>query len=514
MKLLRLYAVAVAVLAAPYVLVLLAGWWWLYQQGYFLWWALLAGVLLVAGRALLGWLRRRNALAAPSEVQASAEWAPSSEPAWQKVEAFSARVRGENWPLDNAAAWANLFRELFETVAREYRPGSANPLLEAPVTHIAGIIERVARDVRQAADEMLPGGHIVTVNNWIQAHYYVDLGYRLYTRFYPLYRGLRLVWNPATGVLGEVRDRFATNIIERAPQDAKGWLVDFVIRRAGGYAIELYSGHQPLDPAYVTGRSTRDAAEAAGNEAKLQAEPLRMLLVGQVSAGKSSVINALFGEVKAAVDILPTTRGVTPLVFEREGIRQALIFDSPGYGHAQSTGDALVGLEDELLDCDLVLLVCSAMTAARQPDRQLLEQMRTRWQADPQRRPPPVLVVLTHIDQLRPAGEWQPPYDLAQPSGDKARRISAATTTVAEELGVPLERVVPVSLLPERLYNIEEGLLPALVECLPESSRAKALRCLSTFQRDEASWSRVWQQAISAGKLLSSLAAGKLAGRG
>jgi hypothetical protein len=122
-------------------------------------------------------------------------------------------------------------------------------------------------------------------------------------------------------------------------------------------------------------------------------------------------------------------------------------------------------------------------------------------------------VVLTHIDLLRPASEWQPPYDLAQPASDKARRIAAAATAVAEELEVPLERVVPVSLLPQRQYNVEEGLLAAIVECLPESSRAKALRCLSTFQRDEESWHRVWQQALSAGKLLSSLAAGKLLGR-
>lgn len=513
MKLLRLYALAVAVLAAPYVLVLLAGWWWLYEQGYFLWWALSAAVLLIAGRALLKWLRERNRDAAPSDVQASSDWAPSSEPAWKKVEEFSARVRSENWPLDQPGSWEKLFRQLFETVAREYRPDSANPLLEAPVTHIAGIIERVSRDVRRAADEKLPGGHILTVNDWIKAHYYVDLTYRLYARFYPLYRALRLGLNPAAGVVGELRDHVSTNIVEQAPQDARGWLLDFVIRRAGGYAIELYSGHHLLDPGYVTERSARDAAQAAGIEAKLEIEPLRMLLVGQVSAGKSSVINALFGEVMAAVDVLPTTRGVTPLVFEREGIRRALIFDSPGYGSAESRSGPFAELADDLLHCDLVLLVCSAMTAARQPDRQLLTQLRARWQCEPQRRPPPILVVLTHIDQLRPASEWQPPYDLLHPESDKGRRIAAATMTVSEELNVPIESVVPVCLAPGRLYNIEEGLLAAMVECLPESARAKALRCLSAFRRDEESWRRVWRQTLSAGKLIGGLAAGKLWGR-
>ncbi len=501
MKPLLRYALVTTVLTAPYVLVLAAGWWWLYEKGYLIGWAAAAGVMLLAGKWLLRWAKQTNAARSPSGVQPSPNWAPSSEPAWKKVEELSARARQEDWPLDDPARWQALLSELLDTVAREYHPESANPLLELPVTHIAFIVERVAHDLSEAAGEKLPGSHILTVNDWRKLKDLAAHGHWLYSICYPVYRWARLGLNPLSGLLRELNERIVGNLVDSTTLDAKGLLLDFVVRKAGYYAIELYSGNLVLDESYVTRRSSSDAARAAGQTAVLDAEPLRILLIGQVNAGKSSAINALFGDVKTAVDVLPTTREVTPLVFEREGLGRALIFDTAGYGEAASTKSPFTELEGELLSCDLVLLVCSALTAARQVDRRVLEELRLRWQREPNRRPPPVIVLLSHIDMLRPFAEWNPPYNLAQPMGDKAQRIAAATTVVADELQVPSENVIPVCLLPERLYNVEEGLLPAIIECLPEGSRAKALRCLGAY-RNEDYWRRLWRQAVGAGTVL------------
>ena len=62
----------------------------------------------------------------------------------------------------------------------------------------------------------------------------------------------------------------------------------------------------------------------------MAAEPLRVLVAGQVSAGKSSLVNALGQEVRAAVDALPATRDFTPYSLSRDGLPGALITDSPG----------------------------------------------------------------------------------------------------------------------------------------------------------------------------------------
>src|SRR5438477_3506144 len=40
------------------------------------------------------------------------------------------------------------------------------------------------------------------------------------------------------------------------------------------------------------------------------------------------------------------------------------------------------------------------------------------------RRPPALILALTHIDELRPAAQWAPPYDVSAPLAPKADRKS------------------------------------------------------------------------------------------
>ena len=74
-----------------------------------------------------------------------------------------------------------------------------------------------------------------------------------------------------------------------------------------------------------------------------------------------------------------------------------------------------------------------------------------------------MIVALTHIDLLRPPLEWSPPYNVLKPDSPKARAIRGALDVVATDLDLPPEHSVPICLLPERLYNVEEALLPLLV---------------------------------------------------
>ena len=65
-------------------------------------------------------------------------------------------------------------------------------------------------------------------------------------------------------------------------------------------------------------------------------------------------------------------------------------------------------------------------------------------------------MALTHIDELRPASEWTPPYDVATPSGPKSRAIRAAIDAAATALALPAEAIVPVAMPPGREpYNID-----------------------------------------------------------
>src|SRR5262249_24773233 len=85
-----------------------------------------------------------------------------------------------------------------------------------------------------------------------------------------------------------------------------------------------------------------------------------------------------------------------------------------------------------------------------------LDEFRAWAGAQLARRPPPVLLALTHVDELRPASEWTPPYDIAAPAGPKARAIRAATDAVGRAPDLPAGAIVPVAMPPCRApYNVD-----------------------------------------------------------
>jgi hypothetical protein len=227
-----------------------------------------------------------------------------------------------------------------------------------------------------------------------------------------------------------------------------------------------------------------------------------MLVLGQVKAGKSSLINALFGETRAAVDVVPRTKYVEPYVLERDGMQQAIIFDTAGYEDVSRSDDPFAQLHEEILECDLVLCVCRATSAARAADRKLLDAVRGFFDDNPDRVMPPVVVALTHIDGLRPFNQWDPPYNIQEPKSRKELNIVEAIQSVSGDLAVDPALVIPVCLQPDRVYNIEEGLAPAVLQVLSAANRAKYLRCVRHFHKEERDWRKVLDTAIRSGRLL------------
>jgi hypothetical protein len=87
------------------------------------------------------------------------------------------------------------------------------------------------------------------------------------------------------------------------------------------------------------------------------------------------------------------------------------------------------------------------------------------------------------------------------PDSAKAHAIRGALQAVSTELRLPPELIVPVCLLPERLYNVEEALVPLLIQVLPDAKRTLLLRSLKMLRQQEA-WELLGRQARTAGRLL------------
>ncbi len=485
---------------APVAALPVLGLWWLWHSGHLLGWlsALLGGAAL--GLGLQTWLRRRDRrLLAAHETAPDPDWPPRDQAAWQAIEALAATLRPEDWPLDESL-W-RLGHQALERVAQTYHPQRDQPLLELTLPHGLLIIERACHELRIDLADNIPLSHRLTLGDLVRLNRWK----RTAERLYPLYRAGRLVVNPASALLAEAKSALGNRAFAVAWTDLRRWLLQEYVRKIGRYAIELYSGRLVLDEptaADFTPPSQPEAEREARAAALRAEEPLRLLVLGRANAGKSSLINALFGEAQVATDCLPDQASpVTPYRLAREGLTPALIFDTPGLDTPALPPKILDPLVDR---ADLILWVTAAQRPDREPEAALLSRLRQRWAAHPERHPPTLLVAVSHIDLLRPRQEWQPPYDLNDPTREKARTIRAAVEAVAADLEVPLDAAIPVCLAAGRSYNVTDGLWAAILAQQSAANRTRLLR-LRGAQHQAETWALLRRQLASTGRFLRGL---------
>lgn len=493
----------VTLFMAPYVVMIFAGTLWLYDQGWLLAWVVGNAVVTFLVWYLLRQWRERRVTAPPAvgNVEPDPRWTPAGEAAWRDVTAIATRETSTDLALDDVQHLWEILHEILEVAARHFHPKAREPVLEIPVPYILRVVELVASDLRDAFSDHVPGAHILTLRDFQRMKHLADLSQRLYV----LYRIVRFGMNPVAAVVGEAREAAGSRMASESTADLKRWAIGYAIQKAGFYAIQLYSGQVILSDVdfetFYSKRAKREEDHAEKRDATIAAEPLRVLVLGQVKAGKSSLINALFGETRAAVDVVPRTKNVDPYVLERDGLQRAIILDTAGFAVGTEHENPFVTYRQQVLNADLILVVCSAVSAARGSDRDLLNDLRTFFQQEPNRILPPILVALTHIDQLRPWQEWNPPYNLTTGTNAKSLNIAAAVEAVARDLQMPAEQIVPVCLAEGRVYNVDDGLIPAILHSMTAAQRVKYQRCLRQAYDDDY-WRRIWQQAANSGRWL------------
>jgi uncharacterized protein len=504
----RLRLLALLLWAVPIAALLPLGLIWLWQLEAVRYWLLSLLIFSAAGYGLQLWLHRReNEWLLAAETEPNPDWPPEAEGAWALVEDLADRTTPEDWPIGEGTRLGVLGQQTLERVARHFHPDVEQPLLELTIPHTLLIVERASRDLRDTITENVPFSHRLTVGSLVRAYRWKPFADRLLG----VYRAGQWVVNPAHAVLTEAVAQLRGRGYTMAQDELYRWILQEYVRKVGSYAIELYSGRLLLSDAPPESRPTaaseRDLRAAQASDMPV-GEPLRILVLGRSNAGKSSLINALFGQLRVATDLLPdTTKMVTPYRLEREGLDIALIHDTPG-------SDAMdeQTLRTAAGDADMLLWVSAADRPDRHADREALDSLRAAFAERLTRRPPPLLVVLSHIDRLRPVREWLPPYDLAEPKSLKAESILAAVEVVAADLAVPISSVIPVCLAGGRVYNVEDVLWASILDRLDAAQRARLLRCQDARKREE-NWSLVRRQLANAGRFLMALPSRSSLGR-
>ncbi|MGR9085639.1 MAG: GTPase family protein [Gammaproteobacteria bacterium] len=455
----------------PWLALFVLGGLWLWQNHYLM--AAIPVLLSSYGIAwLLGQRMRQDQPLPPTlpTVDPDDRWSPASQEIWDKIDILAKELKPGDYDLTNSSALTALAQRIIAEVAVHFRPEAERAELDVPLRNFLLIIEQVSRDMRELLDTRVPFSHLITVHDGLQLYRWTEkLRQANFVR-----RTLSMAVSPFTAIPLELRQFFAGKIAGYPKGLLERWLLQTLVKKVGYYAIALYSGHC-MPPSLLP-------AEPEPADSPLARKPVRVLVAGQEKAGKSSLINGLLGEFKAPADVLPVTDALRKYTLRHPDMADVSIYDSPGYGDGSQW---LKHDSQQFGDFDLILLVCSALQAGRKADCRFITELRNWYGTRLDLRMPPILAVVSHIDQLRPVREWKPPYDIENPDNEKARNIRGAVDDVASTLQLPREDCVPACLSkPADCYNIE-AVLTGMVSKLPESLRSQYLRALSEGKRKE-----------------------------
>jgi uncharacterized protein len=447
-------ALLVLLVAAPWLALLVLGLIWLWQGGHVWIWAIAAAMLGLIAWPLWRTVQRRAndhaKIALGDRADPSAGWNAVEREAWNDVLAMADATTP--FSFTNTDSLMKVGRETVEAVARRMHPESQTAWAQFSLPEVLLLVERSSRDIRREALRHVPGIRSVKLSHllWLrlQKERYGAAAQRGWQVGYGMWRIARGVLNPLQALAQEASGLALDKTARVLSLRMRAYLTRLFVLEIGRAAIDLYSGRLMLSDDEL--RSARESDRAEAESASVA--PVRILLAGQVNAGKSSLVNALAGEVRCAIGPIPTTEKAAEFLLERDGQPVAIVVDMAGISAPDMHADVL----RQAARADLIVWTAAATQPARHPDREALERLRAWSGAQQLRRPPPILLALTHVDQLRPASEWSPPYDIAKPATAKARAIRAAIDSVAAALAIPAHAVVPVAMPQGREpYNVD-----------------------------------------------------------
>ncbi|MFA0656460.1 GTPase family protein [Vibrio sp. 10N.222.49.C12] len=399
-------------------------------------------------------------------VKASADWSQKELSIWNDSKHH---VRQQ---LMVDIEWGNLDQtglEVLEFVAKKFDKKS----LDFSIPEGLKLFEEVSRRYKLVVREHIPGIEYLKVS-------YIKAGYEAYDKYGELGQKIfkAAIWgnhlknlylNPLKVISDLGREQATATMTRGVVDDMQYAAKQALLDEVAAVAIDLYSGRFSIEDEAL---KVSDVSELDEQRFAPELEPVRIVLVGQTSSGKSSLINALKQELVAEVDVLPSTDTSTVYnaFVDDNDVR---VVDLQGLDGNPKTEALML---KEMTQADVVLWVLKANQSARDLDKQLKDRFDAFYD-DPKnisRKKPIVVSVVNQVDRLKPVDDWQPPYDLENPTSTKAKIIAQALEY--NHILLQTDIVLPLAIAPEKVQFGLDTLRQTLIERIADANNVQRNR--------------------------------------
>ncbi|WP_273689664.1 GTPase [Ketogulonicigenium vulgare] len=438
---------AVGAVAIPMAAAVIFGFLYLIEHGWIWYFAMVSAALSLIAFAIRRWPRRKSA-----RVQSpTAETGVAANPEWdaRAGKAYEAATQLIDARLATPLPWDQLQPlaiEVIEVIAA-HSGDKGKSAFDFTLPEALLLTERVSSRFRADLRRHVPFSDSLSLRSVIWLWQNRDRAQALWHVGQNAWRVFRLLRNPPLAVIQEIDRAAAGGHQNMLTGEAVALLQTVLLQEVAKAAVDLYSGHLRFSDAELLALRHADAARDEGRAAAPDA-PLRVVFAGQISAGKSTLINALLGDQRAETDMPPTTPGATAYSGTVAGMR-ATFLDLAGLDGSQKAREET---RAQLMGADMVVWVLKANRPARAPDVAALRDWLEALAQDPARRMPPLVMVAAWVDALLPGDTSAalPPETVAKLSG--AMREIGDEITAA--VGQPLPLPIPVRGTPPA-WNIE-----------------------------------------------------------